>query len=223
MDEMRAAGNQVELERVQKKLARVQRIAEHKSLLANKVLTSTPQWILDEAKKQQEWIAQKKAEKVAQKAVSGDMASTETDASTELHVECLGCGTNFAWSKLAAGDGRCGDCLGLPGNKDDSTGGGFTDSADEPLLVECAKCNEPMPWQLLQLNDGVCSACIESSPTVENASADQPEAKSGSQPNGSSSSSNVSASVGRSSWRSRRREAAAAATTTESGYPSSNV
>merc|ERR1719491_1727375 len=63
MDELRAAGNQVELVQVQRKLARVQRIAEEKGLLANKALTNTPQWILDEAREQEAWIAQKKVEK----------------------------------------------------------------------------------------------------------------------------------------------------------------
>merc|ERR1712061_739183 len=49
MDELRAAGNQVELVQVQRKLARIQRLEVKHGELAKKVLVGgTPQWILEE-------------------------------------------------------------------------------------------------------------------------------------------------------------------------------
>eukprot|EP00927_Polykrikos_kofoidii_P028322 TRINITY_DN2475_c0_g1_i2.p1 TRINITY_DN2475_c0_g1~~TRINITY_DN2475_c0_g1_i2.p1 ORF type:complete len:1056 (-),score=225.81 TRINITY_DN2475_c0_g1_i2:207-3281(-) len=63
MKEMRNAANQRELVVAQRKLARYQRIAEEKGALAGKVLKGTPEWILEDARKQAEWVTSKKKEK----------------------------------------------------------------------------------------------------------------------------------------------------------------
>jgi hypothetical protein len=222
MDEMRAAGNQVELERAQKRLARVQRIADHKSLLANKVLTNTPQWILDEAKEQEAWIAQKKAEKVAEKAraaktADGPAADTIEDGSEELNVECLGCGETFAWRTLAAGDGRCTQCAVLLASAGESSSQVPSQGTEEPaLLVECTKCSVSMPWQLLQLYDGACESCWNARDTGSLMAQEMSLAST------SCSSADANPNAGRSTWRAARRQQATAVTT-GSGYPSRNV
>merc|ERR1719254_10522 len=79
MSELRAASNQVELVQAQRKLARIQRLEEKHGALANKVLDNTPQWILEEAREQEAWIAQKKAEKA-----SGIPASANGRASSKV-------------------------------------------------------------------------------------------------------------------------------------------
>merc|ERR1712203_1202273 len=64
MDELRSAGNQVELERLQRELARVKRLEDKHGVMAHKVLDNTPQWIKDEALAQEVWIAEKKTEQL---------------------------------------------------------------------------------------------------------------------------------------------------------------
>lgn len=118
MEELRAARNQHELAQVQRKLARIHRVAETKEGLAAKVVTNTPQWILEEAREQQAWIAQKKAEKLeaSSKASKVEASKVTDDADVgaepvdDLVVDCADCGTKFPWSALAAGDGRCEVC-----------------------------------------------------------------------------------------------------------------
>merc|ERR1712151_234211 len=72
MVEMRNAANQKELIVAQRKLARYQRIAEEKGELAAKVVTHTPAWILEDARKQAEWVAAKKKEKEEAKNAGRD-------------------------------------------------------------------------------------------------------------------------------------------------------
>ena len=133
MQEMRDAENQPALVIAQRKLARMQRVSEEKGVMAKKVVTNTPQWIKDEALQQQEWIATRKKEKEAAKASganplgkqgfqegAGSSSSSSSssamvpeevlgEASGEaggdsLLVECAGCGGQFSWSELQAGD-----------------------------------------------------------------------------------------------------------------------
>merc|ERR1712151_1105944 len=75
MAEMRQASNQKELIVAQRKLARYQRIAEEKGELAAKVVTHTPSWILEDAKKQAEWVAARKKEKEETKHAGHDSGS----------------------------------------------------------------------------------------------------------------------------------------------------
>eukprot|EP00438_Fugacium_kawagutii_P005691 Skav227821 [mRNA] locus=scaffold948:273933:277061:+ [translate_table: standard] len=114
MDELRAASNQVELERVQRNLARLQRLGDKHG--AHKVVKAAPQWVLDEARalsksmasaEQAERIAQKKAEK-AEKAEAKSAEAPEpsepamADAES-LVVECATCSVQFPWKDLAEG------------------------------------------------------------------------------------------------------------------------
>jgi len=136
MDELRNAANQTELVQAQRRLARVQRLAEKHGPIAFKKLTNTPQWILDEAREQQEWIAQKKAEKAAK---AGGIAGSNKAAA-------------------AVGD--------QPGASSSSSGGGAIAAAaeeeEEPLLVECAGCAATLPWAVLASGDGFCPSCSSS-------------------------------------------------------------
>lgn len=63
MTELRLAANQRELVVAQRKLARYQRLADEKGLLANKVLKNVPEWVREDALKQAQWVAAKKKEK----------------------------------------------------------------------------------------------------------------------------------------------------------------
>lgn len=116
MDELRAASNQVELERVQRNLARLQRLGDKHGALAHKVVKAAPQWVLDEARQQAERIAKKKAEKAeksSEKAVAPDTPEeSAADAAGEsLVVECATCSVHYPWNELAEGDGVCKECL----------------------------------------------------------------------------------------------------------------
>lgn len=98
MEEMRGAANQKELVVAQKKLARFQRIAEEKGLLAAKVVKNTPEWILEDARKQAEWVAAKKQEKaqakVAEEApseVEGHVVQEVAEPSEERPCEAEAC------------------------------------------------------------------------------------------------------------------------------------
>jgi len=77
MTELRLAANQKELVVAQRKLARYQRIAEEKGLLANKVLKNVPEWVREDAMKQAEWVAAKKKEKA--EAEAGSTGSKEVE------------------------------------------------------------------------------------------------------------------------------------------------
>merc|ERR1711866_26583 len=79
---MRQASNQKELIVAQRKLARFQRIAEEKGELAAKVVTHTPSWIFEDAKKQAEWVATKKKEKEDKENASHDSISLAQQPST---------------------------------------------------------------------------------------------------------------------------------------------
>lgn len=118
MDELRAASNQVELERVQRNLARLQRLGDKHGALAHKVVKAAPQWVLDEARQQAERIAKKKAEKAEKSpgpepaAESAAAESAEShDAAESLVVECATCSVQYPWNELAEGDGVCKECL----------------------------------------------------------------------------------------------------------------
>jgi len=113
MDELRAASNQVELERVQRNLARLQRLGDKHGSLAHKVVKAAPQWVLEEARQQEEKIAKKKAEK-AEKALNPEPPKEEPSAGESLDdlvVECSTCSVQFPWAQLAEGDGVCKECL----------------------------------------------------------------------------------------------------------------
>ena len=60
MSELRLAANQKELVVAQRKLARYQRLADEKGILAQKVLTNVPEWVREDAMRQAEWVAAKK-------------------------------------------------------------------------------------------------------------------------------------------------------------------
>eukprot|EP00929_Paragymnodinium_shiwhaense_P105635 TRINITY_DN70689_c0_g1_i1.p1 TRINITY_DN70689_c0_g1~~TRINITY_DN70689_c0_g1_i1.p1 ORF type:complete len:1087 (-),score=322.18 TRINITY_DN70689_c0_g1_i1:443-3703(-) len=189
MEEMRRAGNQTELVQVQRKLARVQRIAEKKGELANKVLTSIPQWILDEAKEQEAWIAQKKAEKVEklQQAAAGHTgggagskqskgaAGAEEAGGDGLLVECARCSLHFPWEDLADNDGVCSKCAATDKPLREAAAGSSSaaaatssgqddapDESSEELMVECQCCQTLTPWRWIEVNDGLCPSCCSS-------------------------------------------------------------
>ncbi|CAK9044472.1 unnamed protein product [Durusdinium trenchii] len=75
MTELRLAANQKELVVAQRKLARYQRLADQKGLLANKVLTNVPEWVREDAMKQAEWVAAKKKEKADAEAAKAAAAA----------------------------------------------------------------------------------------------------------------------------------------------------
>ncbi|CAE8656603.1 unnamed protein product, partial [Polarella glacialis] len=170
MDELRNATNQVELVRAQRNLARLQRLGDKHGLMANKVVKAAPQWILDEAREQEVWIAQKKAEKagchlndpgksgkVGDRAEKTDVgSSTGGGSSEELMVECGGCSQIDSWSELASGDGFCRSC-----RASDNFGDGVVhgEAAEEREAVQCATCLVTLPWEVLCLADGHCPSC----------------------------------------------------------------
>lgn len=94
MREMRDAANQKELVVAQRKLARYQRIAEEKGALAKKVVTSTPHWIMEDARKQAEWVAAKKQEKDKATASVATSSSSSQPAAT-FNQEGGGSSTGF--------------------------------------------------------------------------------------------------------------------------------
>lgn len=75
MTELRLAANQKELVVAQRKLARYQKLADQKGLLANKVLTNVPEWVREDAMKQAEWVAAKKKEKADAEAAKAAAAA----------------------------------------------------------------------------------------------------------------------------------------------------
>jgi len=168
MAEMRRASNQTELVQVQKKLARVQRIAAKKDLLANKVLTNTPQWVFEEAKVQESWIAAKKAEKAAAEVAKTttptsqcDVTGGQLEVQDALQVECAGCGMDFQWSELAVGDGLCRTCIQCEIFHGETVQSACSSDMEASLLVECARCEVMTPWQVLQYGDGKCPTCCK--------------------------------------------------------------
>ncbi|CAK9098949.1 unnamed protein product [Durusdinium trenchii] len=163
MDELRAASNQMELERVQRNLARQQRLGEKYGLLAHKKVTAAPQWILEEARQQAERIAKKKAEKESKGAadhtdvpVAGSPVEEETSSHEQLMVECSSCTVQQPWDRLAEGDGLCAECLS---QADLLTGLSHLDEetlaqlgAEKGVFVEeheasasCSTCDSPQP------------------------------------------------------------------------------
>lgn len=151
MEALREASNQVELERVQRNLARMQRLGDKHGLLAHKVVKAAPQWIHDAAEEQKAWIAKKKAEI----AEGGKSTTTENPkAQEEILVQCFGCSSEMPWTSLAEGDGFCSSC---------STGSGSSESAASgELTVECGRCSTPLPWDVLSTGDGLCPQCMVS-------------------------------------------------------------
>eukprot|EP00931_Biecheleriopsis_adriatica_P100606 TRINITY_DN75888_c0_g1_i1.p1 TRINITY_DN75888_c0_g1~~TRINITY_DN75888_c0_g1_i1.p1 ORF type:complete len:983 (+),score=180.84 TRINITY_DN75888_c0_g1_i1:20-2968(+) len=197
MTVLQDAENQNELKLAQQKLVRIQRIAEKKQL-PGKVLSSTPQFIKDEARAQADWIAQRKSEKqqkgndtVASSAMA--QGAGKDDIDTDLQVECSGCGSMHVWAELQNGDGRCATCCSTSsGTESASCVAGLTEAAspesgDEELMVECQKCSKCCPWRLLALGDGSCPECFENAATIASDSL---------------------APGGSGSWRARRRQAA---------------
>lgn len=167
MEELRAAGNQVELVRAQRKLARIQRLGDKHGILARKVLENTPQWILEEAAEQEAWISKKAAEKVVKSEGSYASCSHQQEAHSSTvvddpDVECRRCGVFFPWSNLVKGDGCCLKCLTSAESfcrHQDVEGHSDTEGA-AVLMVECAKCAVVWPWHDLQDRDGVCLRCV---------------------------------------------------------------
>lgn len=223
MDELRAAQNQVELVRAQKKLARIQRLGDKHGILANKVLEGAPEWILEEARQQEAWIAKKKMEKA--EAAQSDAKPTEKapppsdtapsksaappeEEAEELRVECLGCGVAQPWRSLAAGDGRCSTCRGGAPSTSymEHVEGDEEALAAETFLVECATCGAEMPWRVLRLADGICPGCVSAS--------QEPQAAQGAASSSSGShepAHSVAAAAAAPANRWARRQAAAAA------------
>eukprot|EP00928_Gymnodinium_smaydae_P044238 TRINITY_DN29523_c0_g1_i1.p1 TRINITY_DN29523_c0_g1~~TRINITY_DN29523_c0_g1_i1.p1 ORF type:complete len:1076 (+),score=269.84 TRINITY_DN29523_c0_g1_i1:60-3287(+) len=176
MDELRAASNQVELERAQRNLARLQRLGDKHGALANKVVKAAPQWILDEAMQQEAWISNKKAEKESaalkakEKAVDAKAAGVVQDScaeeSEELLVECLKCRVEMPWSQLAQRDGICSSCTDGDAEDATATSGGKHEHMTEAIsnaddvLVQCSLCTVELPWSKLCPGDGICPKCL---------------------------------------------------------------
>ncbi|CAE7426480.1 BRIX1 [Symbiodinium natans] len=152
MDELRAASNQVELERAQRNLARLQRIGDKHGALAGKVVKAAPQWVLEQAREQVEWIAKKKAAKLAaeeakEKAEPAeeeqlDRASAESQAPREQGTSrSEGGGAREARDPAVAEPG-------------------FAAGIAEDFSVECRGCSLQLPWSLLEAGDGLCPECV---------------------------------------------------------------
>jgi len=133
MQMMKGAANQKELIVAQRQLARYQRLAEAKGALASKVVKNVPEWILDDARKQAEWVAgKKKAKEEAEhsrnngssaKAIDEEAMGEATqaeDAASQLMGEDWEDFTHLLHSEAS------GECSGT----------GFTESTD------AAVCNE---------------------------------------------------------------------------------
>eukprot|EP00913_Durusdinium_trenchii_P009616 g9034.t1 len=133
MDELRAASNQMELERVQRNLARQQRLGEKYGLLESKGAadhTDVP--------------------------VAGSPVEEETSSHEQLMVECSSCTVQQPWDRLAEGDGLCAECLS---QADLLTGLSHLDEetlaqlgAEKGVFVEeheasasCSTCDSPQP------------------------------------------------------------------------------
>jgi len=164
---LREATTQPELEIVQKKLARIQRIAETKEL-ANKVLTSTPGFVKEEAHAQAEWIAQRKLHKQKESAIGNPEhaksfapALTEDSEAADLQVECLRCGLLQKWADLQKGDGACHLCRAADPTDDVSGQSSSAEVVSSDLFVECQKCGAAHPWSVLALGDGLCNHCFD--------------------------------------------------------------
>lgn len=166
MAALQEAQTQPELQIAQQKLTRIQRISEMKEL-PNKVLTSTPGFIKEEARVQAEWIAQRKLEKQKGKTVppnpehdqNPEPAFAREAGAAELQVECIRCGHLQNWADLQKGDGACQLCRAA--NPSDELSGEAAPAGSSDLLVDCQKCGAAYPWSVLALGDGLCSHCFE--------------------------------------------------------------
>jgi len=148
MDELRAASNQVELERAQRNLARLQRIGDKHGALANKVVKAAPQWVLDQAREQVEWIAKKKAEKKAaeedekQAELQGQPSSSSAEAATASTGSPASEPSEESWeSEPCAPAAVEGPVLGRPGRtwgrrfaQKDAEGTNVTEAEETPGL-----------------------------------------------------------------------------------------
>jgi hypothetical protein len=217
MAALQDAETQPELKLVQQKLVRLQRHAE-KHELRTKALTRTPQFIKEEAREQEAWIAQRKMEK--KKAASAEAPSGSAPGADsvllaagsslehELQVECVGCGAVHDWAQLQHGDGRCAACCsgtssGTAGSSGAAAASSSTRSCSsaaadgDDLLVECTHCTKTHPWALLALGDGQCPRCFEERAAVEATAESGTEARP------------VLEAVSGGRWQARRRHAAA--------------
>jgi hypothetical protein len=172
--ELRDCENQTQLKFTQQRLARMQRVADEKGVLAKgKQLTHVPKYIKGEAQEQALYVAERK--KMKDLAKNGPAASTELDeprhgasaSSTSdpsqvagsgigaLLVECAVCEKQFPWDKLSINDGVCVDCSAVAPEQE------HVEEFDGDLTVECIHCSDVLPWALLQLGDGACPKCFQ--------------------------------------------------------------
>lgn len=159
MQEMRNAANQKELIVAQRKLARYERIADQKGALAGKVVKNTPSFIVEDARKQAEWVASQKKgrgkekdastssekqSKVDEQLESSSSSTAEVvKASTssaiscdEIAIECKGCGAKKTWQNLEQGDGFCPACVAEKAAESDQEED--TGVAEAPLEACCS-------------------------------------------------------------------------------------
>merc|ERR1712232_1147293 len=119
-----------------------------------KVVSSVPHWIVEDAQKQAEWVAEKKKEKAMR------------DGST--------CDT--------AGNGKSMDdpSFGAVSANAASSSSAPAPAGDEQILyVDCMTCGASSPWPELESGDGVCAACLVNAATAnEDRKADAPLASS---------------------------------------------
>mmetsp|Transcript_74963 Transcript_74963/g.219596 ORF Transcript_74963/g.219596 Transcript_74963/m.219596 type:complete len:928 (-) Transcript_74963:71-2854(-) len=168
--ELRKANTQAELCRIQRRLADLQRrseTADAKAGLGPKLL-HVNKWVKAEAAQQMDNLAAGKTKdgKEKGKPLAGGVAPEPTggspgsaSASSEhpapempldesmLMVECLGCRTSLPWGALAAGDGRCLECVasassfGLEASMEASevlaTNSKHTEAVPESVAVGC--------------------------------------------------------------------------------------
>lgn len=81
MEALQGAANQREFIVAQRKLARYQRLAEQKGVLAAKVVKNMPEWIAEDARRQAEWVAAKKKDK--ERAATPASTNTAEDADVQ--------------------------------------------------------------------------------------------------------------------------------------------
>jgi len=222
MDELRAARNQVELVQAQRNLARIQRLGAKHGELAKKVLVGgTPQWIFEEAREQEAWVAKKKAEsaeRTSRKALATLGGSREAEAEAaevgeDPEVECASCSSRLPWSQLVLHDGRCSTCNVRDGTGQEARAEDDDEAAAaEALQVECASCSLTLPWRILRLQDGLCPQCSASSASASGPTPLQPSLPAlPAEAQSFACEPEEVGQLGSGSWRARRRRAAAAA------------
>mmetsp|Transcript_13885 Transcript_13885/g.34001 ORF Transcript_13885/g.34001 Transcript_13885/m.34001 type:complete len:1002 (-) Transcript_13885:149-3154(-) len=158
MQELQSAANQVELEKVQRKLGRMYRVAQNKGEMANRVVTSVPKWIKEEAESQRQYIANKQAEKEAK--LRGEKAPAASKPQAQAWVE----DTKPAG---AAGFPRPDEKAPAWREEMKPAGAEQPQSVEEELQVECQSCGKLAPWNVLEARSGRCQTCEDPAPDAD--------------------------------------------------------